>query len=850
MGDSVKSLDIETLRARLTESEARIEILKRQQAESKARAKAVIQKQRQQAAGKAQILQAENARQGQELEAVKGLLRDSDSEKNRLFEVNETLQFFVDQGKKEVRTLLLNQEKTDQVVQDVQAAFDAREAADAQVSKEKDELKGRIDALQSDLKIEREKIANGNPTSSEDGDSVMQPSTVGMREELERANAEVLQLKNTCGQLRKEKEVLSSDVQPETSECEDTSAERSQPVGAVYVEAREAKERVVELSCELERTKKDMKAKELEHEKSCKELISERSALEEKLSTSTGQGDKLRSSLEKSEKALQEEREKVLQASTNISESSSRDGGQQVLEAKIAEMERLVASKQADIVRVRDKAKSYLKDINAEKREMEEKMNQQVQGLRNQVEAEQENAKVAEQRVQSASSELDNCLALIREKQKAVQMLKMQVSSEKKAAEQAGRQTEILRTDFNAYKERARIALQEKADSPATSQVVVEEANLVRIELGKSRKEAQHLRRQLVTARDAASMVQTLTDRAEKAELVADVLKSNAAGASAVKYGKIDVLEEKMASLENDLMSARVAVEDAETRHETTKMRLEASERALHATEVRAEEDSRVFRKSIEGLRNKIADLEKALERSQESSAAAQRTAAAAAKALAFTVPQSGDSADRAFSNPRNVPQSNSQLYADERDSHSRGVSQYGGDGRNFNRSSFALAMQGHSDSLQLLSPRSAKTDVERNSETAAADIVAKEQQIAVLTSQLAELGALLEDAQNDTDLRSEQTALLKEEVKNLDAKLAAAEKLQNGAPFSYLRTIVVRYLETEDPTLLPVIANVLSFSDEESARIKTGPKSSSHASLSRGPSKSNYFSIPFLGSR
>jgi GRIP domain len=104
---------------------------------------------------------------------------------------------------------------------------------------------------------------------------------------------------------------------------------------------------------------------------------------------------------------------------------------------------------------------------------------------------------------------------------------------------------------------------------------------------------------------------------------------------------------------------------------------------------------------------------------------------------------------------------------------------------------------------------------------------------------------ALLGYAQNESEIREQQTALLKSELRDVQAKLLAAEKLQNGAPFSYMRTIVARYLETGDPTLLPVVCDLLSFSDDESRRVRAARTGISKA----GSNQVSYFSkMPFLG--
>jgi hypothetical protein len=87
--------------------------------------------------------------------------------------------------------------------------------------------------------------------------------------------------------------------------------------------------------------------------------------------------------------------------------------------------------------------------------------------------------------------------------------------------------------------------------------------------------------------------------------------------------------------------------------------------------------------------------------------------------------------------------------------------------------------------------------------------------------SQISELGVLLADAQEGSSCREQQVSLLKSEVRDLDAKLAAADKLQGGAPFGLLRTTVVHYMRTGDPALLPVLATVLGVSEGEMVKVR-----------------------------
>ena len=83
----------------------------------------------------------------------------------------------------------------------------------------------------------------------------------------------------------------------------------------------------------------------------------------------------------------------------------------------------------------------------------------------------------------------------------------------------------------------------------------------------------------------------------------------------------------------------------------------------------------------------------------------------------------------------------------------------------------------------------------------------------------------------------------MKRLVLNLETKFKAAERLNNSAPFEYLKTVMVRSFETGDAKLVPVLAKVLGFSKEETARVISGVEQQNHG----GTSNESAFSIPFL---
>lgn len=809
------------------ESENKLETARRQQAESKQKAKAIIQKQGEELRAKIKALEADSKFTNEELSQLKNMLRLSEDEKETLLKQAAFLKTDISDLNNNVKTL-------------------ERECDDVKENSRVNQQK------LSDVENERLKLVE---------------TVSDLRQEL--AASTTVEVSGGGARVEVKDGDDSGDVIPKDADKEILTAE--------LIQLRQRSEL---LARQLAKANADLDARNLETGALVKDLKESNSKLQKQITETETRVTELQSELlvaeEEVKKANEIASQKMQQDTSNThGDSSNVDDEKNVLEAKIAEMDRMVASKQTEIGRVREKAKSYLKEMNAEMKTMEEKNKNSIDELAKQIEKERGTVAVMEQKAENASKEVDNCLAVIREKQKSMQMLRMNITSQKKAAEEAKQETETLRSEFLRYKERARLVLQEKENDGGITEANVDQATAnVRAELERSRKESHELRKRVESLRRMEMSIDEMRERAERAETVADLLRKDVNGGGGIgglgmnmnmnntNFSQVDRLEEKIVKLEHDISLSKSETEDAKARHVSTNMRLESTERALLAAEVRARNLDTKAKKHIEALKSRIKQLEIALKRSQEASAAAQRTATAAAKAMSFPSSVSSTAEEDGYGNGRNKRDNDRDLNSGASDRGNNGLQENGaydsleietsGPGRSRPRSTLAVALEDHTD--KILSPR--RNDGNKNQSNdgisgknaaaeAAADAEARDQQIAVLTTQLAELGALFDEVQRESELRGEQMELLKTEVKNLDAKLASAEKLKNGAPFSYLRTIVVRYLETDDPTLLPVICNVLSFSDDEAKRIKTFRGAKAAASSSSG-----YFSIPFLGTR
>lgn len=778
---------IERVRA---EYEEQIAILKKQLNNSKAKALSIVQSQQKEAQRRISSLEDDARLRADELSQLKGMLRLSEDEKSVLSEQAELMRNEIDNLKKELSAHAREKQETISHLADIR---DKYENFRRDVSEEKKQLQCELDDTRSQLETTRKSLEIHSTERAPADDSI--PNSEDVESSADQTKV-----------LR-----LSSKLPNVKNQCNDLSLRLKEALDKQSEQAKINEKAVQELTGEKD------------HLEKCLEQAKARiTQLEDKLSESEESAENSNRQISPTEKESKDDEEK------------------KVLEAKVAEMERLVASKQAEVSKVRDKARIYLKELNAERCAMEQKSKDEINALKQKLEQEQVRVVEAEHKTDNASKEIDNCLAVIREKQKTVQMLKMSITTHKDAADEAKRELESLKTDFARYKERARLALQEKETSAVSDKnnTDMDSASLLS-DLEAARKEIHDLRKRLQRLQSIETQNEDLKRRIEQAEMVAELLRKDSATiAASTNYSQVDRLEENIAQLESQLSSAQAAANDSEARYSTLKLRLEGAERTLQNAELRAKDYERSAHAKAEALRARIDDLEIALKRAQEAADSAQRTAAAAAKALAFTT----DAEEiKEVKNTDKLIERSEDYWDYDVDANPNG-----------SRSILATVLEDHSDRLGL-SPKSNPEQSENEGEHRQGEnnevLLAKEQQIALLSSQLAEVGALFDEVQNEAQLRAEQIDVLKKEVKNLDAKLAAAEKLSNGAPFSYLRMIVTRYLETEDATLLPVICNVLSLSDEETSRIKTvrGTKSTGSTSNS---SKTGYFSLPFIGLR
>lgn len=514
------------------------------------------------------------------------------------------------------------------------------------------------------------------------------------------------------------------------------------------------------------------------------------------------------------------------------------------LDAKLSGMDALLVEKQTELDKVRDKARVYLKEITAEKRNVETRMKGEAAELNEKIATLEIKLENAEKNAKIQDSELDSCLALVSDKQKTIQMLSMSLSTERKAVATAEKEMAAVKSAFAKYKERARVALEERDARLQKSDTAVDVATAdLQSQLKRLQAKLAEMQEDLAVAGKESANARFNMERAVRAETALELQRSSASSDSNMQEAKMNKLERQVHDIQQQAGEMQRRAEDAESRVDALTARLQTANEKLNDARSRALTQEAESEIEANKLRNRITTLEDSLHKSNKSVSAAQRVAAVAARAMATApVHESTPISSRRDATPRSSPAVSGTISASKLNDMQRSRMSHDDGLVKFSSSSLAAVMSSHSHSIGLASPISAPHSSRDDSNEW--DDGFRDQQIAVLTSQLSELSTLLDDAQDEAKARESQTDVLKAEVRHLTADLAAAQKLHDGAPFHYLRSIVVRYLETTDSRLLPVLADVLAIPKSDIERIK--------ANASRPQRSSGGGSSPFafLGRR
>lgn len=378
----------------------------------------------------------------------------------------------------------------------------------------------------------------------------------------------------------------------------------------------------------------------------------------------------LRAKLAAAEKSVTEARAQVKklekQASApsagtqNSKELTQLRDEKDALDVKLAGMDAILTEKNTELNKVREKARVYLKQINADKRAAEQRMKGEVDSLKEKLDAMKAQVVGAEKNAKALDAELENCLSLVSEKQKTIQSLNMALSTERGSVSNSAKQLQQLRDEFAKYKERARVALEERDSRLHKSDTAVETATEeLRAELDQFRGLLAETRRELATAKKHSADAKFNMERAIRAETALDLQRSSATTESSVQSANLRRMERQVEMAEEQLADVRTRAEEAESRVETLNSRLNSANQKFTDVVQNASAKEKTSELELNRLREKVSGLQTQLVKSNSSASAAHRVAAVAARALSSS-PLPGANIDRAGSSldmtPRGSP--------------------------------------------------------------------------------------------------------------------------------------------------------------------------------------------------
>eukprot|EP00180_Rhodochaete_pulchella_P001224 Plantae.Rhodophyta-Rhodochaete_pulchella.ctg2047.p1 GENE.Plantae.Rhodophyta-Rhodochaete_pulchella.ctg2047~~Plantae.Rhodophyta-Rhodochaete_pulchella.ctg2047.p1 ORF type:complete len:644 (-),score=144.68 Plantae.Rhodophyta-Rhodochaete_pulchella.ctg2047:1271-3067(-) len=444
------------------------------------------------------------------------------------------------------------------------------------------------------------------------------------------------------------------------------------------------------------------------------------------------------------------------------------------IRSKVADLEGQLAAKTAELTKTRDKAKTYLKEINAEKTRLQERLEKETSDLTEQLSLAQTQRSDASERAAAVSKELEGAMNVIFERQQSVQALEMRVAAGRREIDAVQGQLMTCKRDFDMYKDKARKALAERdasiavvdrAVADATSQLQ-EELRMTQLDLGRARKENARIA-------ELETQIRAYEEKLKEAPQGRTTARDDLLLPSHVDTRVLE-LEDKVAGIEGELTAALSRASDAEARCAAATVKVEVLGKGNSSL---LTQRAQLELKHAEELASKNAEILRLVDDMKKASAstkAAQRTAAAAAMAFDFS------SSPGALSKPGSMTTLTSP--GPVRSSSSV--------------SDFRLPTAALSEELQ--------------------------EESTLLRNELTHVRESLLDAQNMSDMREEQIRVLKKELRELESRHQAAQKLRDGLPYEYLKNTFVRFLETDDlETMLPVFSTVLSFTPEEIERIR-----------------------------
>ncbi|KAJ8905217.1 hypothetical protein NDN08_001726 [Rhodosorus marinus] len=470
------------------------------------------------------------------------------------------------------------------------------------------------------------------------------------------------------------------------------------------------------------------------------EAVSVRENLEEELHTR-----KLKE--EETEKRIHESRQEISELRLKLEEAvSQKDKATKSADptvetsAKVAELEKMLEQRQNEVSKTKEKAKQMLKEMNAEKRELEAQFKVELEESAKKLSEVDKSSLATAKDLAEANKGLAGAMATINDLQATLKQSKLDRESSRVAVESAHARVEALEAQYTEYKEHARTALAEKDSAIAklrdSSRVVDED---VQFQIAEGHARAEKLAAKLAEMSVVEHNLEVAEERSRAMEArIADLTGQLATSSLKASQKEVE-MEDAKHLLDSEIELQRRRAETADQRNAQTLVRMRILEKCLEDAEATNKKLMELHSEEVAKSKRELEELESRRRKDKQSADAARRTVEAAMKAYS-PVPDSLDLDDA------------KPLLDDEVD----------------------------------------------------------------------EMREQLNDSVSMNKMYAEQLALLKTEIRSMEASEERTSRLSDNLQYDYLKNVIIKFIETDDfNALMPVLANVLAMTPEEIEEVK-----------------------------
>uniref|UniRef100_A0A7S2ZHJ9 GRIP domain-containing protein n=1 Tax=Rhodosorus marinus TaxID=101924 RepID=A0A7S2ZHJ9_9RHOD len=471
------------------------------------------------------------------------------------------------------------------------------------------------------------------------------------------------------------------------------------------------------------------------------EAVSVRENLEAELHTRKLEGEETEKRIQDSRKEISELRLKLEEAVSQGDEAKKPASPSVETSVKIAELEKMLGQRQNEVSKTKEKAKQMLKEMNAEKRELEAQFKVELEESGKKLSDAEKSRLATAKELAEANKGLAGAMATINDLQGTLKQLKVDKESSAVAVESAHARAEALEVQYTEYKEHARTALAQKDSTIAklrdSSRVVDED---VQFQIAEGHARAEKLAAKLAEMNIVEHNLEVAEERSRAMEArIADLTAQLATSSLKASQKEVEV-EDAKHLLMGEIELERGRAEAADQRNAQTLVRMRILEKCLEDAEATNKQLTELHNEEVAKSKRELEELESKRRKDKQSADAARRTVEAAMKAYS-PVPDSLDLDDT------------KPLLDDEVD----------------------------------------------------------------------EMREQLNDSISMNKMYAEQLALLKTEIRAMEASEERTSRLSDNLQYDYLKNVIIKFIETDDfNALMPVLANVLAMTPEEIEEVKT----------------------------